>query len=251
MADTTLYIKDASGNLVPVDVRQAPDGDRRQVVILGDGENAGVVSPATEETLALLLTELTAKLEATSANQDAAKADLDAISAAAGTTADTGDTIIGRLKAIASAVATTATNFLAVRLTDGAGYLGVTSGRLHVADGGVAIHTDGSGVTQPTAPTVAGDVVTALVDGRKTVTTPGTAVALRGSLACKWVQATALKENQGQVNVGGSDVLAAAGSYVGSPLDPGQSVTIPVSNANLVYVDARVAGDGVCFVVGS
>lgn len=64
MADTNLTIKDTSGNLVPIDVRTTPDGDRRQVVLLGDGEAAGLLSPATEATLAAILTELGQKIEA-------------------------------------------------------------------------------------------------------------------------------------------------------------------------------------------
>jgi hypothetical protein len=63
MADTRLYIKDASGNLVPIDVRTTPDGDNRQVFLIGDGETAGIVSPATETTLGLILTELGQKFE--------------------------------------------------------------------------------------------------------------------------------------------------------------------------------------------
>lgn len=105
--------------------------------------------------------------------------------------------------------------------------------------------------TLATAPTSAGDVAGTLTDGRKTVTTPGAAVALRASLSCKWVCATALKTNTDQVNVGGSGVLATAGSSTGQPLAAGESVTIPVNDAAKVFVDARVAGEGVSFTVGT
>lgn len=130
----------------------------------------------------------------------------------------------------------------AARLSDGSSYLGSTAGRLHVSDGGQPLST---------APTVAGDVASTLTDGRKTVTTPGTAVAVRASLGCDWVCVTALKTNTDQVNVGGSGVLATSGSSTGSPLAAGESVTIPVDNASKVFVDARVAGEGVSFTVGS
>lgn len=60
MADTSLYIKTASGDLVPVDVRTTPDGDRRQVFLVGDGETANLISPATEGTLAQILSALPA-----------------------------------------------------------------------------------------------------------------------------------------------------------------------------------------------
>jgi hypothetical protein len=105
--------------------------------------------------------------------------------------------------------------------------------------------------TLTTAPTTAGDVATALADGRKAVTTPGTAVALRTTLVCKWVCVTALKTNTSQVNVGGSTVLAALGTETGQPLGAGESLTIPVNDVAKVFVDARVATEGVTFTVGS
>jgi hypothetical protein len=101
------------------------------------------------------------------------------------------------------------------------------------------------------APSKPGDQASGLTDGRQTVTTPGTAVAVRGSLACKWVCVTALKTNTGQVNVGGAGVLATSGGSTGQPLAAGESFTVPVTNANLVFVDARVAGEGVSFTVGA
>lgn len=107
------------------------------------------------------------------------------------------------------------------------------------------------GGTLTTAPTTAGDVASTLTDGRKTVTTPTTAVALRASLACRWVCVTALKTNTSQVNVGGASVLATLGSETGQPLGAGDSVTIPVNDAAKVFVDARVAGEGVTFTVGA
>lgn len=139
-------------------------------------------------------------------------------------------------------IAAPLTSPIAVRLSDGTSGIGSTAQRLHVSDGGVAL------ATTPSAP---GDLAATLTDGRKTVTTPGTALAVRASLACKWVLVTALKTNTDQVNVGGSGVLATLGGSTGSPLAAGESVTLPASNANLVYVDARVAGEGVSFTVGS
>ena len=102
-----------------------------------------------------------------------------------------------------------------------------------------------------TAPATAGDVAATLTDGRKTVAAPGTAEAIRASLACRWVTVTALKTNTLQVNVGGSGVLATAGGSTGTPLDPGAGMTLPVDNASKVFVDARVAGEGVSFTVAS
>lgn len=96
-----------------------------------------------------------------------------------------------------------------------------------------------------------GDVASTLTDGRQVVAVPGTAVAIRATLPCKWVTVTALTSNTAQVNVGGATVLAAAGSSRGVPLAAGQSATIPVNNAAKVFVDARVAGQGVDILVGS
>ena len=95
-----------------------------------------------------------------------------------------------------------------------------------------------------------GDQVDDLSDGRKVVTTPGTAVAIATSTPCKWVLVTALKTNTAQVNVGGSGVLAEAGSETGQPLAAGDGVTFPVSDVAFVYVDARVEGEGVTFTSG-
>lgn len=95
------------------------------------------------------------------------------------------------------------------------------------------------------------DVATTLTDGRKTVTTPGTAVALRATLACKWVTGNALFSNTQQVNIGGSGVLAATGTSTSRALQPGDPFSYPVSDAALLFIDARVAGEGVSFLVGS
>ena len=103
----------------------------------------------------------------------------------------------------------------------------------------------------PVAPSTSGDVATTLTDGRQTVTTPGTAVAIRASLACRWVIVTALRTNTAQVNVGGSGVLATVGGTTGTSLLAGESVTIPIDNASKVFVDARTAGEGVSFTVGA
>lgn len=103
----------------------------------------------------------------------------------------------------------------------------------------------------PVVSAASADVAGTLADGRKTVTTPGTAVALAASSACKWVTVTALLSNTGQVNVGGAAVLATVAGSSGTPLSAGSSVTLPVNDPSKVFVDARVAGEGVSFTVGS
>lgn len=96
----------------------------------------------------------------------------------------------------------------------------------------------------------AGDQAATLANGRVTVPTPGTAVALAGSAACAWVSVSALPSNTGLVCVGGAGVLATAGSETGVVLWPGGSVTVPTTNVANVYVDALVAGEGVSFLRG-
>lgn len=88
-------------------------------------------------------------------------------------------------------------------------------------------------------------------DGRKTVTTAGTAVALAASTACKWVCATALPSNTDKVAVGTSTVLAATGSSRGFVLAPGQAASFEAANLANVYVDSRVNGEGVAFAYGT
>lgn len=104
--------------------------------------------------------------------------------------------------------------------------------------------------TVATAPATAGDVAGTVTNGRKTVAAAGTPEALRATLACRWVQVTALLTNTQQVNVGGTGVSAASGSSSGAPLLAGDSITVPVNDAAKVFVDARVTGEGVSFLVG-
>jgi hypothetical protein len=95
-------------------------------------------------------------------------------------------------------------------------------------------------------PTRAG--VTAIGDGRKTVTTPGTEVQLSStSVPARQVVITALEGNTGAVVVGAATVVASAGSRRGTPLWERDSMTIDVIDLNQVYIDAEVATEGVSF----
>jgi hypothetical protein len=51
MADTNTPIRDAHGTVVPIDVRTTTNGDARQVVELGNGQDDTIIGPATEATL--------------------------------------------------------------------------------------------------------------------------------------------------------------------------------------------------------
>lgn len=88
---------------------------------------------------------------------------------------------------------------------------------------------------------------TTVEDGRKVVTTSGTAVALAASTACKEVVVTAETDNTGIVVVGGSTVVAALSTRRGTPLAAGDSMTLRISNLANVFIDSTVNGDGVTF----
>ena len=95
--------------------------------------------------------------------------------------------------------------------------------------------------------TVMPDGYTAVATGRKVVATAGTREALAASTACKSVLITAELDNTGVIVVGGAAVVAALATRQGTPLNPGQSATVPVSNLALVYLDTTVNGDGVTY----
>lgn len=89
----------------------------------------------------------------------------------------------------------------------------------------------------------------ALGDGRKTVSSAGTAEALvASSTPCKRVHVQGLEANTGTVVVGGSTVVATSGTRRGIALVAGQAVTIQIDDLAKVYVDAVVTGEGVSFV---
>lgn len=89
---------------------------------------------------------------------------------------------------------------------------------------------------------------TTIGDGRKVVTTSGTAVTLAASTTCREVTITALSSNTGTVVVGGSTVIAAASTRRGVPLAAGASITLAVNDLASVYLDATVNGEGVSFL---
>lgn len=84
----------------------------------------------------------------------------------------------------------------------------------------------------------------ALKGAVQNVTTAGTRVQL-SSYACREVTITALRSNTGRIFVGGSDV---SNTVYGVDLGPRDSITIPVSNTSLIYIDASVSGEGVSYV---
>lgn len=88
---------------------------------------------------------------------------------------------------------------------------------------------------------------TGIGDGRTTVASAGTRVALSTSTVVKEVTITAETDNTGTIVVGGTSCIAALSTRRGTPLDAGDSITFSISNLNLVYLDATVNGDGVTY----
>src|SRR3990167_4129319 len=79
-------------------------------------------------------------------------------------------------------------------------------------------------------------------DGSKDVTTAGTRVQLSAtSVACKKVHIQAKVGNTGSIYVGGSTVASTRGIE----LLPLATITLTISNLNLVYIDSSVNGEGV------
>lgn len=81
---------------------------------------------------------------------------------------------------------------------------------------------------------------------RKTVSSAGTAVKITStSTPCKSIIIQALFSNTSKIAVGDSATLATAGSESGVILTAGASVTLPIIDLSLVYIDALVNGEGV------
>lgn len=94
------------------------------------------------------------------------------------------------------------------------------------------------------------DFANAIGDGRKTVTTAGTRVALSAtSVPCKRVQIKAMAENTEIVVVGGATCIALEGTRRGLPVKIGEvPVVIEIDDLNKVYVDSVLSGEGVTFI---
>lgn len=92
-----------------------------------------------------------------------------------------------------------------------------------------------------------------ITSGRKTVAVPQTEEVLVGvATLCKYVELTAESNNTGNVaygSVGATD--ATPGSESGTILGAGEKRIIPIADADGLYIDAQVAGDGVAYNIFS
>jgi hypothetical protein len=75
------------------------------------------------------------------------------------------------------------------------------------------------------------------------VTTAGTAVQLP-NIPCRKVMIIAKRANTGYIYVGGSNVTS---SIYGADLGARDSIVIEISNANLLYINSSVSGEGVSY----
>lgn len=76
------------------------------------------------------------------------------------------------------------------------------------------------------------------------VTAAGTRVQL-ANIPCREVTIIAKKANTGSIFVGGNDVSK---TVYGVELAANESFTFNVENANILYIDALVSGEGVSYV---
>lgn len=86
--------------------------------------------------------------------------------------------------------------------------------------------------------------------GRKTVATPGTAVPIVStSLSCRRVDITALPTNSGYIFIGDKNVSAVTGSEAGNILYAGNTATLSISDAILLWIDSQNANDGISYSI--
>lgn len=87
-------------------------------------------------------------------------------------------------------------------------------------------------------------VPSTIYNGKKTVTTAGTAEALADSTPVKSVVIKALYSNTGKVYVGDSSVSSSNGFE----LEAGDAIAIEIDNLNKIYIDADNSGEGVSYI---
>ena len=93
------------------------------------------------------------------------------------------------------------------------------------------------------------DWVMPLAANRKVVAASGTAVQISTVTGSGVFLLQALHTNVGNIMIGNSAVLIASGSENGMELEPGQSLTLPVRDPSVWYMDADTANDGVSFLI--
>lgn len=100
--------------------------------------------------------------------------------------------------------------------------------------------------TQPVSGTVSNNPVapTAIYDGKTTVTTAGTRVALASTQVIQSVTIKALSTNTGFIYVGNASVASTAGYQ----LKAGETISFDIANLATIYLDCSVSGEGVSYL---
>lgn len=80
--------------------------------------------------------------------------------------------------------------------------------------------------------------------GLVNVPSAGTRVRLP-NIPCREITIIARKTNTGSIYVGGPDVSS---SKFGAELEARDSITLPVNNANMIYIDAEYSREGISYV---
>ena len=92
------------------------------------------------------------------------------------------------------------------------------------------------------------EIPTKIGNGRRTVTSHGTAVQLHLDKPCKSVVVMAETDNTDTVTVGNIDVIGALLTRIGVPLEAGDSLTLNINNLNDIYIDSIVNGEGITYL---
>lgn len=145
---------------------------------------------------------------------------------------------------------TSANNPISVRLSDGKSFynaiLSAVSGSASFTDTngrGVQVVLTASGKV-PVEATIGVSSPTTVYNGKKTVTTAGTRVALATTQTVKSVTIKALNANTGTIYVGNSTVA----STNGLELLAGDTVNMDIADLATVYIDSSVNGEGVTYI---
>ena len=99
-----------------------------------------------------------------------------------------------------------------------------------------------------TTDTVTATGLTAYFDGRKEVTTAGTAVALNATTKpFNWCLVQAEESNTGDIMIGASTVDETPATARGNRLLPGGSIGLPAGDLLYIYADSEISTDGVTY----
>ena len=84
--------------------------------------------------------------------------------------------------------------------------------------------------------------------GNQVVTTAGTSIQLASSLSIGEVIITANFDNTGTICTGDSNVIADESTRRGIPMQPNDTIIIPIDNLNKIWLDSTISNDGVTYL---